>query len=95
MANVTLNAPAGTSEVHILGVRYITAQDGTVTIPTTVQTQAIAAGCTPVGTTPQPVTTTKRPTAGLVVGLCVYDTTLGKPVWWSGTQWKDSQGTVV
>lgn len=29
------------------------------------------------------------------VGKMVFNTTLGKPVWWNGTDWVDSSGTVV
>ncbi|MCY1451975.1 hypothetical protein D9M71_688700 [compost metagenome] len=28
-------------------------------------------------------------------GYLYFDTTLEKPVWWTGTQWKDASGTVV
>ena len=44
-------------------------------------------------------TTTTRPgTSGqpvVVQGMCVYDTTLSKPVWFSGSAWKDAAGTTV
>lgn len=40
-------------------------------------------------------TTANRPTANLKVGYPYYDTTLGKPVWWNGTVWKDATGTTV
>jgi hypothetical protein len=35
-----------------------------------------------------------RPTIS-VVGFCWFDVTLGKPIWWNGTSWVDSTGTVV
>lgn len=38
--------------------------------------------------------TSQRPTSS-ITGLQYYDTDLQKPVYWSGTTWKDSQGTVV
>lgn len=38
--------------------------------------------------------TANRPTSS-ITGLSYYDTSIGKPVWWSGTTWKDSQGNVV
>lgn len=28
-------------------------------------------------------------------GVCKYDTTLGKPIWWDGTKWVDATGTAV
>ena len=39
--------------------------------------------------------TEDRPTKGLLAGYSFYDTTLGKPIWWNGTAWTDSAGTVV
>lgn len=36
-----------------------------------------------------------RPTEGLPVGFMFYDTTLGKPIYWDGSKWVDSTGTVV
>ncbi|RAV21442.1 right-handed parallel beta-helix repeat-containing protein [Paenibacillus contaminans] len=38
--------------------------------------------------------TSARP-AGVPVGYCFFDTSLSKPVWWSGANWKDSSGAVV
>lgn len=38
-------------------------------------------------------TTAQRPSASL--GQRYYDTTLGKPIWWNGTAWKDASGTTV
>ena len=40
-------------------------------------------------------TTAQRPVSGLVVGLQYYDTTLGIPIWWNGTVWKNAAGTTV
>lgn len=28
-------------------------------------------------------------------GTMYYDTTLSKPVWWDGTNWRDAAGTIV
>jgi hypothetical protein len=39
-------------------------------------------------------TTASRPTV-TTVGYCYFDATLSKPIWWSGTFWKDSAGTTV
>ncbi len=38
---------------------------------------------------------TARATQQLVVGQVHFDTTLGKPVWWTGTAWVDGAGTPV
>ncbi|WP_025692595.1 SGNH/GDSL hydrolase family protein [Paenibacillus zanthoxyli] len=37
---------------------------------------------------------TARPTTP-AAGYCHYDATLNKPIWWTGSQWKDATGTVV
>jgi hypothetical protein len=39
--------------------------------------------------------TAQRPVTGLVVGLQFYDTTLGIPIWWNGTVWKNAAGTTI
>lgn len=36
-----------------------------------------------------------RPTEDLVTGQCYFDKTLNKPIWYDGTKWVDSTGTVV
>lgn len=36
--------------------------------------------------------TNSRPVSNLVIGQQHYDTTLGKPVWWAGSVWKDGNG---
>lgn len=41
-------------------------------------------------------TSGSRPTpTDLPVGFPTFDTTLGKPIWWTGTNWVDATGTVV
>ena len=41
-------------------------------------------------------TTANRPTTGLVAGFSQHiDTTLGKPIWWNGSVWKDATNTTV
>ena len=45
------------------------------------------------GTTAQrPVSTTQIP---LAIGQFYYDTTLGIPIWYNGTVWKNASGTTV
>lgn len=42
------------------------------------------------------VTTANRPMLqSHEKGVMVLDTTLGKPIWWNGTNWIDSSGTIV
>jgi hypothetical protein len=33
-----------------------------------------------------------RPTGVLPSGMCYFDTTLGRPVWWSGAAWLGADG---
>jgi len=46
-------------------------------------------------TTPQFGATADRPTRGLQIGQQYYDTTLGIPIWYNGTVWKNASGTTV
>jgi len=39
--------------------------------------------------------TASRPSTNLLVGQQYFDTTLGIPIWWNGTDWIDATGTVV
>lgn len=39
--------------------------------------------------------TASRPTTDLVIGQCIFDTTLNKPIWYNGSNWVDSTGTTV
>ena len=40
-------------------------------------------------------TTEDRPAQSLQIGQFYFDTTLGYPVWYDGTDWVDAAGTVV
>jgi hypothetical protein len=46
-------------------------------------------------TVPSSGTTANRPTDRLQVGQQYYDTTLGIPIWYNGTVWKNASGTTV
>jgi hypothetical protein len=39
--------------------------------------------------------TANRPTSNLQIGDFYFDTTLGYPIWWNGTVWKNASGTTV
>lgn len=39
--------------------------------------------------------TASRPTEQLQVGQLYFDTDLGLPIWWNGSDWIDAAGTVV
>ena len=39
--------------------------------------------------------TASRPTTDLVIGQCIFDTTLNKPIWWNGELWIDANGNNV
>ena len=45
--------------------------------------------------TPASGVTADRPTERLEIGQFYYDTTLGIPIWWNGTVWKNASGTTV
>ena len=45
--------------------------------------------------TPQNGATADRPTQNLQVGQFYFDTTLGIPIWYNGTVWKNASGTTV
>ena len=45
--------------------------------------------------TPQYGLTANRPTSNLQIGDFYFDTTLGYPIWWNGTVWKNASGTTV
>lgn len=40
-------------------------------------------------------TTANRPTLQVQVGQQYFDTTLGIPIWYNGTVWKNASGTTV
>lgn len=40
-------------------------------------------------------TTADRPTLQLQIGQSYFDTTLGIPIWYNGTVWKNASGTTV
>lgn len=40
-------------------------------------------------------TTAQRPTKGLYVGRPYFDTTLNRPIWYTGTNWIRADGAVV
>ena len=39
--------------------------------------------------------TAGRPTLSLQIGQYYFDTTIGRPIWWNGTNWINAAGTVV
>lgn len=48
-----------------------------------------------VGAGTQSGTTANRPTKDLWVGRFYFDTDLGHPIWYDGTDWVDATGTPV
>lgn len=45
--------------------------------------------------TPDSGITANRPTFRVLVGQFYFDTTLGYPIWYNGTDWVNAGGTVV
>ena len=46
-------------------------------------------------TVPASGATASRPTERLEVGQYYFDTTIGRPIYWNGTNWINAAGTVV
>jgi hypothetical protein len=46
-------------------------------------------------TVPSAGATTERPINRIQLGQMYFDTTLGIPIWWDGTNWVDATGTTV
>jgi hypothetical protein len=46
-------------------------------------------------TVPPSGTTANRPTERLQIGEYYFDTTIGRPIWYNGTNWINAAGTVV
>jgi hypothetical protein len=46
-------------------------------------------------TTPDSGPTSERPDRNLQVGQYYFDTTIGRPIWYNGTNWINAAGTVV
>jgi hypothetical protein len=46
-------------------------------------------------TIPASGVTANRPTGRLEVGQYYFDTTIGRPIYWNGTNWINAAGTVV
>jgi hypothetical protein len=45
--------------------------------------------------TPSAGITAARPSTGLQVGQFYFDTTINRPIWWTGSNWINAAGTVV
>ena len=45
--------------------------------------------------TPSSGTTAARPVNALLIGQYYFDTTIGRPIWWNGSNWINAAGTVV
>lgn len=53
---------------------------------TTIQNVLMGASCVDTATRPA------NPFGSLLIGTMVFDQALGRPIWWSGTQWVDATG---
>lgn len=79
------------------GFRELKRADGTVTVNWNNQYLANEDGETAFSWNPSMLanTTASRPVGLIAVGFYMFDTTLGKPTWWNGTNWVDATGTIV
>jgi hypothetical protein len=83
---------------QILTTNYAETNSTTVTFVSGLNVGDLVQFTTIVSTNINPTnagTTAQRPVTGLVPGLQYYDTTLGIPIWYNGTVWKNAAGTTV
>ncbi len=83
---------------QILAVNYIETSSTVVTFVDGLNVGDLVQFTTIVSSNINPTnagTTAQRPVSGLVPGLQYYDTTLGIPIWYNGTVWKNASGTTV
>jgi len=76
--------------VYYEGSSYVALQESIGQLPTNTDYWDCIAGQKTISGT-----TVERPSDDLWIGLVYFDTTLGKPVWWDGTNWVDATGTQV
>ncbi len=100
-SNITLVSPTeqSTTGTPVAGIMVEPGSTATVINPSTVTAPVYAAGTTTVvgnGIRPPGFATGSRPSASAAgAGTSVYDTTLHKPIWSSGTAWLDAAGNAV
>jgi len=99
MANPTvvfLAPPGGPYSVHLDGILFTAAADGSLAVDAKYLPVMLSAGWArrPISSV---TTTAARPTANLVAGQMSFDSTLGKPVWRNAanTGWVDATGASV
>lgn len=83
---------------QILATNYVETSSTVVTFIDGLNVGDVAEFTTVVSSNVNPTnagTTAQRPITGLVPGLQYYDTTLGIPIWYNGTVWKNASGTTV
>ena len=104
LATVTYTPGSNTLSVFVNGskqlvtLNYAETSDTTVTFVTGLNLGDVVEITTIVSTNLNATnagTTAQRPVTGLVPGLQYYDTTLGIPIWYNGTVWKNAAGTTV
>ena len=83
---------------QILTTNYVETDSTTITFVSGLNVGDLVQFTTIVASNVNPTnagTTAQRPTIGLIPGLQYYDTTLGIPIWYNGTVWKNASGTTV
>ena len=96
----TLYCPPGfTSYTDVNGTHYTPDPNGWLSVPDLSTVQGAVEAGVGVFLIPQTIvcTTAKRPTANLLPGMNLLDSTLGKPIWRNSanTNWVDSTGATV
>lgn len=76
--------------VYYQGSSYVAISDSLGQLPTNTEYWDCIAGQRKISGT-----SVERPANDLWIGLIFFDTTLGKPIWYDGTNWIDATGTEV
>ncbi len=100
MGYTVFAGPGTTSFTDINGTTFIPNANGWVSVPNFMTVQSLLESATGVSAIIQalPCTTAKRPpTTDLLPGMCLFDTTLNKPIWrnTANSAWIDATGATV
>lgn len=94
LTEVQDGSPAGTT-----GIKVDAGSTATIIDSQMIAANTLTAGCVTINNgviKPLTTTTANRPTAASATqGGMVYDTTLSKPIWSTGSAWRDAAGTTV
>ena len=89
-----MRASSGSSLTTYMGDTYYPDVNNIVDVPPILVASLLASGYVVIDPRdgPQGVNSIVRPT-GVQAGQPVFDLTIGKPIWWTGSAWVDATGT--